>query len=131
MMVVALDAVVETWIDKDLGTDPLVETEGEGVLPFQFGTLIAGVSVEAHLPLEHVHDLPCEVDGELRTEVVLEVMVGVHAESVAEREFPRIFHVVGEGSEMDRSLEAMVEEVGVVVHTEREVKVQRCEEVGI
>lgn len=33
MMVVALDAVVETWIDKDLGTDPLVETEGEACSP--------------------------------------------------------------------------------------------------
>lgn len=32
---------------------------------------------------------------------------------------------------MDRSLEAMAEEVGVVVHTEREVEVQRREEVGI
>ena len=44
---ITLNTVVETWIEKELCRDKLVEFQDESVFSFQFGTVVSGVTVQA------------------------------------------------------------------------------------
>ena len=129
MVFVASNAIIEAWIYEQLGTNPLIEPQSECVFPLHLCSFIAGISIQACLPLQHVHNLPRQVDSKLRTEIIKEMMVLIHSQTFTQVQLAGIFHVIGKRSKMDGALQLVAKPVDVIIHTDRHVQIERSKEV--
>ena len=125
MVFVADRAVVKPRIEEEFGRDILVEIEGEGILPLPLRVLVGGETIHARLIGDVLGDGPFQIDGELRTEIVEDVLVSVKSETCGEPSIAAvkpitidILHVVCKGSEVDGTGEFLVPSLHVVIHTE-------------
>ncbi len=106
--------------------------EGNGVFHSHFGTLVSGVSPETGLPLDIIRYLPRQVEGTLRT-VIGHAMLPL-IQSVPRsrrRRSPRASPVESQRSQMGTTLQAVIEPVYIIIHTDREVQIEWREEIGI
>ena len=129
MVVACGGAVVKPWINEDVGRDVFVELEGDGIFPLNLGTLVGGVTIKAGLPLDEFRQLPSEVEGTLRTEIVLDVLALVN--TIARPQFlaRHISEVIGKGCHLYGTFQFVVESIDIVAHTDREVAVEWRHEV--
>ena len=131
VVAIARHAIVEARIEEDLRRDEAVELEDEGVFPFQLHTLVGSVAIEARAPGQVLHQRPREIDRKLRAKVVEHPAVVLDAETGGEGAHTGVLHVVGQRSEMDVALQPVVLPIDTIVHTQREVDIERGKEVGV
>lgn len=130
MMVITLAAIVEARIDEDVGGNILVELEGKRVFPFVLHTFVAGKAIHSRFPLDILLDLPCKIDGEQRTHVVKNVLTFFETIARGECQTINILEVICSRTQVNSTLQFMVQPVDVIIHTEREVHREWRHDVG-
>ena len=118
MLAVASRTVVEARIEEEVARDVFVHDKRERVLPLHQHSLISSVGIEASLPTHVLSQLPVEVDRNLRTEIVLHMLVSIESETCGEFLVAHVGELIGYRSQVGRALQLALQPVDVVVHTE-------------
>ena len=86
------------------------------------------INEDSYEKFDIIGEVPLQLGGNLRTEVVLHKFALIQSEDGNQRLAVNIFHVIGERSKMDVTLEFLVKGLHGIVHTKRDIHIQRCQE---